>query len=356
MILDSDLSDRKSHFKCTSTSCTGKSRAASLLCREQFKWIRVYSTICRQIHREVVELFFRTNAWELHRPRLRDDLEQYPNPLEIETRQMLIKLHKKPLMKHFKHLTMQISISPLAYVDLGSITELQNSSPMALWLHHIRRDPRRLGRHTLDLKAQCEMFRQTLLSFSEVQKVFFPELQTLTLHMSLHKPGQASPGKDVKNAFDRCGINFKVKLNLDAQRSVSRTVPKLPRFGSSKDHATSIIDPTKLDPVRRMLSPLMMLYGVRTVEIIRHWVVVHHAEGGDGKVHLIIHDDGTVEEEGLLTTHMTLHETFHSVRQMLIAGKANFRHFQKDGLEAHGINGDNVVKIYEDGDNGHGHE
>ena len=356
MTLDSHLSDRKSHFKCTSASCIGKSRAATLLCREQFNWIRVYSTICRQIHREVVELFFRTNAWELHRPRLRDDLEEYPNPLEIETRQMLIKLHKKPLLRHFKHLTMQISISPLAYVDLGSITELQNSSPMALWLHHIRRDPHRLGRHTLDLKAQCEMFRQTLLSFSEVQPMFFPELQTLTLRMSLHKPGQASPGKEVKNAFDRCGINFKVKLNLDAQRSVSCTVPKLPRAGSSKDHATSIIDPTKLDPVRRMLSPLMMLPRVRTVEVIRHWVVFHYAEGGDGKVHLIIHDDGTVEEEGLLTTHMTLHETFHSVRQMLIAGKANFRHFQKDGLKAHRINKDNVVKMYEDGDNGHDHE
>ena len=269
---------------------------------------------------------------------------------------MLIKLHKKPLMKHFKHVTMQISISPLAYVDLGTIAELQNSNPIALWLHHIRQDPRRLVRHTLDLKEQCEMFRQTLLSFSQIQTEFFPELQTLTLQMTLHKPGQVAPGKDVKSAFDRCGINFKVKLNLDARSSASRTVPNLPRAGSSKDHATSIIDPTKLDPVRRMLSPLMMLPGVRTVEVIRHWVVVHHAEDGDGKVHLIIHDDGTVEEEGLITTHMALHETFRSVRQMLIAGKANFRHFQKDGLKAHRIHRDNVVKIYEDGDNGHAHE
>ena len=356
MTLESHLSDRKSHFKCSSASCAGKSRAAPIVCREQFKWIRLYSTVCRQVHREVVALFFRTNAWELHRPRLRDDLEEYPHPLETETRQMLIKLHKKPLMKHFKHLTMQISVSPLAYVDLGTITELQNSSPIALWLHHIRQDPRRLVRHTLDLKAQCEMFHQTLLSFSETQNGFFPELQTLTLQMSLHKPGQVSPGKDVKNVFNRCGINFKVKLNLDAQSSASRIVPKLPRAGSSKDHATSIIDTTKLDPVRRMLSPLMMLAGVRTVEVIRHWFVVHRAEGGDGKVHLIIHDDGTVEEEGLLNTHMALHETFLSVRQMLIAGKANFRHFQKDGLKAHRINRDNVVKIYEDGDNDHAHE
>ena len=352
MKLDSHLSDRKSHFKCSSTSCAGKSRAGPVACREQFKSIRLYSTICKQVHREVVDLFFRMNAWELHRPRLRDDLEIYPNPLKVETRQMFIKLHKKPLMKHFKHLTMQICISPLAYVDLGTITELQNSTPMALWLHHIRHDPRRLRRHTLDLKAQCEMFRQTLLSFSEIQTVFFPELQTLTLEMSLHKPGQASPGEDVNNAFDRCGVNFKVKLNLDAQRSVSRTLPKLPRAGSHNDHATSIIDPTKLEPVRRMLSPLMMLAGVRTVEVIRRWRVVHHAEGGDGKVHLTIHDDGTVEEEGLLTTHMAMHETFRSVRQMLIAGKANFAQFQRNGLRASRIDRDNVVKIYEDGDNG----
>ncbi len=356
MTLGSHLSDRKSHFKCTSASCTGKSRAGPIVCREQFKWIRLYSTICRQVHREVVDLFFRMNAWELHRPRLRDDLEEYPNPLEIETRQMLLKLHKKPLMKHFKHLTMRICISPLAYVDLGTITELQGSRPMDMLLHHTRHDPRRLHRHTLDLKAQCEMFRQTLLSFSEVQNVFFPNLQTLTLEMSLHRSWQASPGEDVKNAFDRCGVNFKVKLNLDAQGSVNRTVPQLPRAGSSKNHATSIIDPTKLEPVRRMLSPLMMLTGVRTVEVIRRWVVLHHAEGGDGKIHLIIHDDGTVEEEGLLTTHMALHETFRSVRQMLIVGKANFAHFQKDGLKDHRINRDNVVKIYEDEDNGLAHE
>lgn len=269
---------------------------------------------------------------------------------------MLIKLHQKPLMKHFKHLTMQIAISPLAYVDLGTITELQTSTPTAFWLHHVRQDPLRLLRHTLTLKEQCEMFRQTLLSFSQIQTKFFPELQTLTLQMSLHRAGHISPGKDIKNAFDRCGINFKVKLYLDAQSSASRIVPKLPRAGSSKDHATSIIDPTKLDPVRRMLSPLMMLPEVRTVEVTRHWVVVHRAEGGDGKVHLIIHDDGTVEEEGLLNNHMALHETFRSVRQMLIAGKANFRHFQKDGLKAHRIHRDNVVKIYEDGDNGHKHE
>ena len=350
MTLDSHLSDRKSHFKCTSASCTGRPRAGPIGCREQFKWIRLYSTICRQVHCEVVDLFFRVNAWELHRPRLRDDLERYPNPLELETRQMLMKLHKKPLMKHFKHLTMQICISPLAYVDLGTITDLQNSSPRALWLHHVRHDPHRLRRHTLDLKAQCEMFRQTLLSFSEIQHIFFPQLQTLTLEMSLH--GHASPGEDVKHAFDRCGFKFKIKLNLDAQGSVSRPVPKLPRAGSPKDHATSIIDPTKLEPLRRMLSPLMMLSGVRTVEVIRRWVVIHHAEGGDGKVHIIIHDDGTVEEEGLLTTHMVLHETFRSVRQMLIAGKANFAHFRKDGLEASRIDRDNVVKIYEDGDNG----
>ena len=350
MTLDSHLSDRKSHFKCTSASCTGRPRAGPIGCKEQFKWIRLYSTICRQVHCEVVDLFFRVNAWELHRPRLRDDLERYPNPLELETRQMLMKLHKKQLMKHFKHLTMQICISPLAYVDLGTITDLQNSSPRALWLHHVRHDPHRLRRHTLDLKAQCEMFRQTLLSFSEIQHIFFPQLQTLTLEMSLH--GHASPGEDVKHAFDRCGFKFKIKLNLDAQRSVSRPVPKLPRAGSPKDHATSIIDPTKLEPLRRMLSPLMMLSGVRTVEVIRRWVVIHHAEGGDGKVHIIVHDDGTVEEEGLLTTHVVLHETFRSVRQMLIAGKANFAHFRKDGLEASRIDRDNVVKIYEDGDNG----
>ena len=357
MTLDSHLSDRKSHFKCTSASCTGKSRAGPIACREKFRWIRLYSTICRQVHREVVDLFFRMNAWELHRPRLRDDLEKYPNPLEVETRQMLLKLHKKPLTKHFKHLTMQICISPLAYVDLGTITELQNSSPMDMLLHHTRHDPRRLRRHTLDLKAQCEMFRQTLLSFSEVQNLFFPELQTLTLEMCLHKPGQSSPGKDVNNALDRCGVSFKVKLNLDAQRSVSRTMPQIPRAGSSRNHATSIIDPTKLDPVRRILSPLMMLGGVQTVEVIRRWVVIHRAEGGDGKVHLILHDDGTVEEEGLLTTHMSLHETFRSVRQMLIVGKANFTQFQNDGLKAYQINKDNVVRIYEDDDdNGPVHE
>ena len=352
MTLDSQLSDRKSHFRCSSASCIGKSRLGPTACREQFKSIRLYSTVCKQVHREVVDLFFRINAWELHRPRLRDDLDGYPNPLEVETRRMFMKLHKKPLMKHFKHLTMQICISPLAYVDLGSITELQNSNPMALWLHHIRYNPNRLRRHTLDLKAQCEMFRQTLLSFSEIQTVFFPELQTLTLELSLHTPGQTSLGEDVKTAFDRCGIKFKVKLNLGEQRSISRTLPKLPRAGGPKDHATSIIDPTKLDPVRRMLSPLMMLAGVQTVEVIRRWRVVHHAEGGDGKVHLIIHDDGTVEEEGLLTTHMAMHETFHSVRQMLIAGKANFAQFLRDGLRASRIDRDNVVKIYEDGDNG----
>ena len=356
MTLESHLSDRKSHFKCSSASCTGISRAAPVVHREQFQWIRLYSTICRQVHREVVAVFFRTNAWELHRPRLRDDLKEYPYPLETETRQMLVKLHKKPLMKHIKHLTMQISISPLAYVDLGTITELQNTNPRALWLRHFQLNARRLVKHTLDLKDQCELFRQTLLSFSEVQTKFFPALQTLTLQMSLHKTGQVFPGKDVKNAFDRCGINFKVKLNLDAHSSANRTVPKLPSAGSSKVHATRIIDPTKLDPVRRMLSPLMMLPGVQTVEVVRHWFVVHRAEGGDGKLHLILHDDGTVEEEGLLTTHMALHETFHSVRQMLIAGKANFRHFQKDGLKAHRINRDNVVEIYEDGNNGHGHE
>ena len=345
MTLDAPLSDRKSHFKCGGDSCAANPSNDTDTCREQFRQIRLYSTVCRQVHNEMSGIFFQANSWGLHRSRLRDNRARYPDIYTIDTQEMFTKLNKRALAKYFKHFFMEIRISPKAYVDMVPKSHLRAAStPGHPLLYQLRLNLEIPRKHILNEKEQCEMFRQTLLSFIEFQNDYFPKLQTLTLEISLHAPRPASAPE---NVFFRCGTTFTVKIALSSQDSV-RQIRKIAKLAPQTwPLSIKVLDPTKLEPIRYMLSPLMRLARVQRVEVTRHWVVVHRSKCGDGQVRMVQQEDDTFVEEGILTTPMVQLHTYNSIKQMLVAGKRNFILFQTAGLKTHGIDRDNVIEIRE---------
>ncbi|KAL2039164.1 hypothetical protein N7G274_008213 [Stereocaulon virgatum] len=343
------MSDRESSFKCPSKCCAAKHKPDRAAWERQFADIRnSYSTVSKQFYNELVEVFFRDNSWALHRARLREDANSEPMTLTKDSLHMYDNYSKNKYMTRFKHLNMQICLTPFAVVDLCTPKDLfEPSTPADLLAYQIHQNPEKLRKHTLNEEVQCEMYRTVLEGLVSKQKKCFPELQTLTLKISLHAPQATRSSTLTRKVEDRCGITFKVKVLLNIPEF---TEHRLQTFranldGPGNNFCIETIEPNTLEPRRRMLSPLAGLDGVYRVQVKRRWIVLHRPKGT--KPVCCVANDGAIEEDNVLASHMTQRHTFTSVEQMLQSATTNFKLFQVTGLTEYEISKEDVIEILE---------
>ena len=344
--LPTPMSDRESQFKCPSKSCAGKPMPDQTAWRSRYKQAREYLYISSQIRTEALDVFFRINSFALHRARLREDPDMDTTALANDTQSMYAKYRRRTFMRRFKHLKMDICLSPIAFVDLGMPKELLNSSNHAkLLAYQLRQDPVRLSRHTRDEDAQCELFRLALAGLVRNQKKTFPQLQTLTLDISLHTP---QPSYLTSNSvLDRCGITFQIRVFVNTSEDANYTPGRPTReLRAPKDNVIiKSQEVNGLEPKRFMLAPLVGLSGVQKVEVKRRWVVIHRSKGA--KPTGCKNEDGTIQEDNVLASYMAQVHRFSSVEQMLAKAEKELTLFQVTGLKKFNIAEEDVIEILE---------
>ena len=236
---------------------------------------------CHQIRDEGERVFYEINSWGLHRARLRDTPPADLSATIDDTRRLFDTLHKFKATKHFKHTSMQISLSPLAYWDLAVPDSLELNDPVAIHHFELSQQPSVIASHTLDETAQCKLYKAAFSGLVESSASVFPKLRSMTLEVSLHEKNPASAA--LNDPLNRCGITFYVKIKLGRKKRTvlkyhgpllslapGSVVPNSPWLHSILN------DPRNVpfsDPRRDMLSPLRELHNVQSVEVERRWTV-----------------------------------------------------------------------------------
>ena len=251
---------------------------------------------CHQIRDEGKRVFYEINSWSLHRARLRETPPAHSSVTIDDTRRLFDLLHELRATKHFKHFSMQISLSPLAYCDLTVPDSIALDDLVAIRLFEQSQDPSVIASHKLDETAQCELFKAAFSGLVEKRAHVFPNMRSITLEVSLHAK-KLNPAA-LNDPLNRCGITFYVRIKFGGK---NRTIPTygynapLPSLvpasvvpdpyllqrakyeaHNQSLHPRILNDPWSaplLDPRRHMLSPLRQLLGVQSVEVERRWTV-----------------------------------------------------------------------------------
>lgn len=255
-------------------------------------------------------MFYEVNSWSLHRARLRDTPPADSSATSDATRSLFDTLRKTKTTKHFKHISMQIVLSPLAYWDLTTPDSLDLNDSDAIHLFEMSQQPGVIASHILHDLAQCKLYKAAVSGLVESSASVFPELRSITIEVGLHAKSSAPDA--LKDPLNRCGITFYIRIRLERKK---RTLPTyhaplltlapggiVPEstglhnrsptirftYKANGEATISILnDPwnvPSLEPGRDMLSPLIELHGVQSVEVERRWTVRYRQgrlENGD---------------------------------------------------------------------------
>ena len=250
---------------------------------------------CHQIRDEGKQVFYEVNSWTLHRARLRETPPADSSAMIQDTHRLFDRIHQIKATKHFKHVNMQIALSPLAYCDFTVPDGVALDDPLSIHLFELSQHPSVIAFHKLDEKAQCELFRTAFIGFMKNRAFVFPKLRSITLEVSFHTKKLIPDGQ--KNPLDRCGITFYVRIKLGRKNRAAPTYrynaslpilapdsvvcdPYILQRAKYEAHNQSLRNVLKdpgsappLDHRRGMLSPLTQLFGVQSVEVERRWTV-----------------------------------------------------------------------------------
>ncbi|CAD6578485.1 MAG: hypothetical protein ASARMPRED_008733 [Alectoria sarmentosa] len=356
--LDTPLSDHGHKFKCM--SCSNLTVTANKpTWQSQVYEARSLLRTCHQIRGEGKQVFYEVNSWSLHRARLRETPPGHSSATIHDTQRMFDRIRQTKATKHFKHVNMRITLSPLAYCDFTIPDSVALDDPVAVHLFELSQNPSVVAFHKLDETAQCGLFRAVFNGLVENRAYIFPKLRTITLEVSLHAKRLIPDASN--NPLDRCGITFYVRIKLGCKKHATPTyhynasLPILAPGSVTPDscglqcakyeahnqslHPSTFNDPWSaplLDPRRRMLSPLKQLIGVQSVEVERRWTVRYHVPG---------------IENGVVFIHaQPLRQLwrFCTVSEMLERAGPGFDGFLDPALEYLNISRHNVVEIIED--------
>ena len=295
LTLDAPMSEHKLKLKCA--SCPNLTDTASKSIWElHLNETRNLLRTCHQIRNEGKRVFYDVNSWSLRRARLKQSQGHSYDTILNDSQRMFDRLGKIQAMKHFKHIDMEVSISPLAYCDLTVPDSLALDDPIAIHLFELSQDPGFLAFHKIDEPKQCALFRATCVKLVANQAIVFPSLRSITLKVSLH--GTRSILFTPRDPLDRCGITFYIRIKLEPENHLSPTSPEntsLPVLApkgarsstSPSQHAKLALHsrdiqpsinsdswfPSPLDARICMLYPLGELLGVESVEVERRWTV-----------------------------------------------------------------------------------
>lgn len=260
-----------------------------------------------------------------------------------DTRRLFDELHKTKATKHFKHISMQISLSPLAYWDLAIPDSLELNDPVAIHLFRRSQQPSIIASHTLDELAQCKLYKVAVSGLVESSASVFPKLRSMTLKVSLHAKDPVPAA--LNDPLNRCGITFYVRIKLGRKKETIPTyhAPLLTlAAGSVVPNSTwlhtILNDPWNVpfsDPRRQMLSPLRELHGVQSVEVERRWTVRYR--------------EGRLENGVVAVKAQPLRQLwrFDTVNDMLKSAGPEFKNFLDPALKYLKTRDEDVVEIIE---------
>ena len=347
----SEYTQKVKCMSCPALTCTAKKPNWQIQIYEARSLLRT----CHQIRDEGKQVFFNVNSWTLHRARLRTSSIQSADTMIDDTQRLFERLGQVEAMKYFKHVNMQICLSPLAYCDITVPDSVTLDDPISIQRFELSQHPDVVASHKLDETAQCELFRTALAKLVANSSIVFPSLKTIKLEISLHAKKLVSDAH--KNPLDRCGITFYIRIKLGPRNCASPTslssVP-LPilvlqdvmedsdwlqtakqAVRSQKLHPSisggSCIE-SQLEPRRHMLSPLRELFGVQCVEVERCWTVKYRRPGVKNVIH----------EQRLRQLWQ-----FSSVCEMLERAGPEFGGFLDPGLGYLKLSPDDVFEIIE---------
>ena len=154
---------------------------------------------------------------------------------------------------------MQIALNPVSILDLPL--------PNNLDITNIRQlDPVYLQRRSVRLADQCRMFQEVLNCFAECQHSTFRYLRSFTLEVRFHREKHPNPLLDVMKG---CGLTLRIVISTENLSLGPKETKDCPL---SEERRRSFAEMLSLEPVRRMLAPLVKLSGVKSVEIHRRQV------------------------------------------------------------------------------------
>lgn len=271
-----------------------------------------------------------------------------------DTRKLYDGLERIPAMKKFKHTSMQICLSPLAYWDLTIPDSVELDDHDAIHLFELSHHPSFLAAHKLNETAQCELMRAAFTVFVEKRSCVFPNLRSITLEVSLH--AKTSSPDALKDPLNRCGITLYVTIKLGRKKrtrpSSGHNAPLVPletgRFAPESHSSPRAWVPNQsvyyfslndlgtappLDPKRHMLSPLEQLLDIESIEVERRWTVRYRQTGVEG---------GAVRVQPLRQLWR-----FYNVVDMLESAGEGFAAFLDPALDYLKTRREDVVEIIE---------
>lgn len=355
--LDTPISDHKLKFKCM--SCPSLTRTANEpTWQSQIYKARNLLRTCHQIRDEGKQVFYEVNSWSLHRARLRETPPAHSSATVQDTQRLFDRIRQTKAMKHFKHVNMRISLSPLAYCDFTVPDSVALDDAVAIHLFELSQHPSVIAFHKLDETAQCELFRAAFNGLVANRACVFPDLRSIALEVSLHAKKLIPDTPN--NPLDRCGITFYVRIKLGCESRATPTYqrnaslpslttgsvthdPCLPQRAKYEAHNQSphpriMNNPWRallLDPRRHMLSPLKQLLDVQSVEVERRWIVRYRQQ--------------RIEDGNIVLCAQPLRQLwrFRTVGEMLEKAGPGFGEFLDPALEYLNTSGKDVVEIIE---------
>lgn len=278
--------------------------------------------------------------------------------IDDDTQRLFDRIREIEATKHFQHVNMRISLSPLAYCDFTVPDSVALDDPLAVQIFELSQHPSVIAFHKLDETAQSELFRVAFERLVKNRARVFPKLRSITVEVSLHAKKLILDAPN--NPLDRCGITFYVRIKLKPKNRTTHTHhydPSLPIVPPHSDiHYPHLVQRAKyeahnqsphpsilhgpwrvplLEPRRRMLSPLKQLLGVESVEVERRWTVCYRQQ--------------RIENGLVVIRAQPLRQLwrFRTVGEMLDRAGPGFREFLDPALEHLKTSRKDVVEIIE---------
>ena len=233
-----------------------------------------------------------------------------------------------PVGLNVRHFKMNIFLSPVGAVSTRWPCHIDGSDPETFNSWYDTRERTAADSEVFTEEAQCEAYRNSLERLADVQANNFPNIRSINLVISLHW-GRFSKERGVQ----RCGLAFEIRFNISKQMEGALLgEKKRMATEASKSHILACAE--KLEPRRRMITPLGDLQTIYRVEVERHWEV-RHCKRTPGR--------GTI-----MSLHpMRQYFDFKSMDELIAEAGPYFQNFQRSGLHILGISNSDVVEIVE---------
>ena len=292
------------------------------------------NSICRQLHVEACQAFFKFNVWRVESARL--SLDDFPNQKSISPGALLRRSElgrvddqvSPQLLKNFYY---KLNLSA-AGVYQSRITWPPNirsmgDSQMKEW-YQTARDEGRFGQR--ELLTEQTIIDDAIKLFNEFAAArsagsFTP--RCLTIAIVMHEA-------NIPKNFSQCGLTliFTVKFFQQGQSDEAH------HKGNDR-----VIMAIERDPRLRILSPLLTMDGIRSIAVHRKWVVqVLQQKNAE------THGECTTAQEELLPFEQNF--VFKNARDMLVAAGPRFQRFQDLGVAEAGVKMEDVTAVFENKD------